>query len=201
MNVIDTAPARDNEALENLIASTERDMRDAKRADWLRAPHVIGFGSGQPVVGSCDTVARKLAKMIVDSDVDALIRAEEIYLQIDARIENNFGREAAFLSELVKVASDNPPGDCAPHAARTRQLLESLGFAVEVPPVPKETVHAAGMKSQMARPRASLDLNTGWVPGQQFSQASVEPEDHDLVCSQIADVRKPCDVPAVLRGG
>jgi hypothetical protein len=41
-------------------------------------------------------------------------RAEEIYLQIDARIENNFGREAAFLSELVKVASDNPPGDCAP---------------------------------------------------------------------------------------
>ena len=26
--------------------------------------------------------------------------------------------EIDFLGELVKVASDNPPGDCAPHAAR-----------------------------------------------------------------------------------
>jgi pyrimidine oxygenase len=62
----------DHEALDNLIASTERDMRDAKRADWLRAPTVIGFGNGAPVPGSPDTIARKLAKIIVDSDVDAL---------------------------------------------------------------------------------------------------------------------------------
>lgn len=62
----------DHEALNNLIASLERDMRDGKRVDWLREPHVIGYGNGTPVVGSCDTIARKLARMIVECDVDAL---------------------------------------------------------------------------------------------------------------------------------
>jgi pyrimidine oxygenase len=62
----------DHEALGNLIASTERDMRDAKRADWLRAPNVVGFGNGTPVVGSPETIARKLTKLIADNSVDAL---------------------------------------------------------------------------------------------------------------------------------
>ena len=39
--------------------------------------------------------------------------------------------ETAFLAELVKVPSDNPPGDCAPHAKRAAELLEGLGFKVE----------------------------------------------------------------------
>ena len=34
--------------------------------------------------------------------------------------------ETAFLAELVKVPSDNPPGDCAPHAKRAAELLEGL---------------------------------------------------------------------------
>ena len=38
---------------------------------------------------------------------------------------------AGMLAELVKVPSDNPPGDCAPHAKRATQLLEKLGFTVE----------------------------------------------------------------------
>ena len=62
----------DHEALDNLIASTERDMRDARRADWLRAPNVIGFGNGSPVAGSPETIARKLAKLITENGVDAL---------------------------------------------------------------------------------------------------------------------------------
>ncbi|HEX7272053.1 MAG TPA: M20/M25/M40 family metallo-hydrolase [Casimicrobiaceae bacterium] len=52
-----------------------------------------------------------------------------------------------FLAELVKVPSDNPPGDCAPHAARAALLLEHLGFAVERHPVPQELVRANGMAS------------------------------------------------------
>jgi pyrimidine oxygenase len=64
--------ALDHEALNNLIASTERDMRDKKRADWLRAPNVIGFGSGTPVAGSPETIAKKLAAMILETGVDAL---------------------------------------------------------------------------------------------------------------------------------
>ena len=34
----------------------------------------------------------------------------------DAFIDTNFQRETEFLAELVKVPSDNPPGDCAPIA-------------------------------------------------------------------------------------
>jgi acetylornithine deacetylase/succinyl-diaminopimelate desuccinylase-like protein len=62
-------------------------------------------------------------------------------------IDREFEREVAFLADLVKVPSDNPPGDCAPHAARARELLEALGFKVEADNVPPATVQAAGMKS------------------------------------------------------
>lgn len=64
----------DHEALENLIASFDRDHRDSygKRTSWLRAPHVVGFGSGTPIVGSPPTIARKLAALIIESGVDAL---------------------------------------------------------------------------------------------------------------------------------
>ena len=53
--------------------------------------------------------------------------------------------ETRFLAELVKVPSDNPPGDCVAHAERSATLLEELGFTVERHPVPPATVQAAGM--------------------------------------------------------
>ena len=55
--------------------------------------------------------------------------------------------QAAFLAELVKVPSDNPPGDCRAHAERAAELLEGLGYAVERHPVPEDQVHANGMIS------------------------------------------------------
>jgi succinyl-diaminopimelate desuccinylase len=51
------------------------------------------------------------------------------------------------LAELVRVPSDNPPGDCAPHALRAAELLERRGFAVERHPVPEALVRANGMVS------------------------------------------------------
>ena len=42
---------------------------------------------------------------------------------LDAFIDADFARETRFLAELVKVPSDNPPGDTATHAARAQQLL------------------------------------------------------------------------------
>ena len=51
------------------------------------------------------------------------------------------------LAELVKVPSDNPPGDCAPHALRAAALLEARGLAVERHPVPLPLVRANGMVS------------------------------------------------------
>ena len=67
--------------------------------------------------------------------------------RIGAFIDGNFARETAFLAELVKVPSDNPPGDCAAHAARVMALLEQLGLTVEAHPVPRSAVEAVGMKS------------------------------------------------------
>ena len=52
-----------------------------------------------------------------------------------------------FLAELVKIPSDNPPGDCRPHAEAAARLLEGLGFAVERHPVPEALVRANGMFS------------------------------------------------------
>jgi acetylornithine deacetylase/succinyl-diaminopimelate desuccinylase-like protein len=62
-------------------------------------------------------------------------------------VDAEFVRETAFLAELVKVPSDNPPGDCGPHAERARKLLQDLGLQVEAHVVPAAVVAAAGMES------------------------------------------------------
>ncbi|MBS7539826.1 ArgE/DapE family deacylase [Ancylobacter lacus] len=56
-------------------------------------------------------------------------------------------REVAFLKALVRVPSDNPPGDCAPHAEEAARLLEELGFEVERHGVPEPFVKSYGMRS------------------------------------------------------
>ena len=56
-------------------------------------------------------------------------------------------RQEEFLAALVREPSDNPPGDCAPHAERAATLLEELGLAVERHPVPPDLVHANGMQT------------------------------------------------------
>ena len=62
-------------------------------------------------------------------------------------VDRHHAEQTAFLAELVKVPSDNPPGDCAPHAERAAALLEAMGFAVERHVVPADVVAANGMIS------------------------------------------------------
>jgi acetylornithine deacetylase/succinyl-diaminopimelate desuccinylase-like protein len=62
-------------------------------------------------------------------------------------VDKHFAAETDFLAELVKVPSDNPPGDCAPHAVRATTLLQEMGFTVESHPVPNKAVYAVGMVS------------------------------------------------------
>ncbi|MBV8428104.1 MAG: ArgE/DapE family deacylase [Hyphomicrobiales bacterium] len=62
-------------------------------------------------------------------------------------VEAKRDEEIRFLAELVKVPSDNPPGDCQVHGERAAALLEALGFAVERHPVPADLVRANGMIS------------------------------------------------------
>ena len=55
--------------------------------------------------------------------------------------------QTRFLAELVKTPSDNPPGDCAPHARRAAALLEAMGFIVEQHAIAEDVVKAHGMQS------------------------------------------------------
>jgi len=69
------------------------------------------------------------------------------YEQIDAWVDAHFDAEVAFLQALVRVPTDTPPGDNAPHAERTAELLEGFGLAADRYPVPDELVRAQGMAS------------------------------------------------------
>ncbi|MDF1483358.1 M20/M25/M40 family metallo-hydrolase [Extensimonas sp. H3M7-6] len=73
--------------------------------------------------------------------------AENHYIQLDAWIDAHFDEEVAFLQQLVRVPTDTPPGDNAPHADKTAELLAAWGFAAEKYPVPAAEVRAHGMQS------------------------------------------------------
>ena len=66
---------------------------------------------------------------------------------ITEHIDHRQAEQIAFLAKLVRTPSDNPPGDCAGHAERTAELIESLGLEVERHPVPEALVRASGMIS------------------------------------------------------
>ena len=71
----------------------------------------------------------------------------EPYQQLDTWIDAHFEAEVAFLQALVQVPTDTPPGNNAPHAERTAQLLAGFGLDAERHPVPQALVEAAGMGS------------------------------------------------------
>ena len=62
------------------------------------------------------------------------------YEKLDAWIDAHFDEEVRFLQELVRVPTDTPPGNNAPHAERTAELLQAFGFAAEKHPVPRRPV-------------------------------------------------------------
>jgi acetylornithine deacetylase/succinyl-diaminopimelate desuccinylase-like protein len=55
--------------------------------------------------------------------------------------------QVRFLAEIVKIPTDNPPGDCGPAAEQAARLIEAFGWTVERHPVPPDVVKAAGMIS------------------------------------------------------
>jgi acetylornithine deacetylase/succinyl-diaminopimelate desuccinylase family protein len=69
------------------------------------------------------------------------------YDKLDAWIDDHFDEEVRFLQELIRVPTDTPPGDNAPHAERTAELLQTFGFEAEKHPVPLADVRAYGMES------------------------------------------------------
>ena len=61
-------------------------------------------------------------------------------------IDQHRPQQEAFTAELVKVPSDNPPGDCDAHGKRAGTARRP-GFRVEAHKVPDDKVKAAGMIS------------------------------------------------------
>ena len=75
-------------------------------------------------------------------------------------IDRNRDRQERLLADLVRIPSDNPPGDLAGAAAKAARLLEGLGFKVESHPVPADLVRANGMVSA-----ANLIVRKTFGPG------------------------------------
>ncbi len=69
------------------------------------------------------------------------------YDKLDAWIDQHFDEEVRFLQELVRVPTDTPPGNNAPHAERTAELLAGFGLQAEKHAVPEAEVKAAGLQS------------------------------------------------------
>ncbi|MBO9679298.1 MAG: M20/M25/M40 family metallo-hydrolase [Acidovorax sp.] len=69
------------------------------------------------------------------------------YAALDAWIDQHFDEEVRFLQELVRVPTDTPPGNNAPHAERTATLLQAFGYEAEKHAVPQAEVQAYGMES------------------------------------------------------
>ena len=70
-----------------------------------------------------------------------------VYEKIDSWIDAHFDEQVAFLQALIRVPTDTPPGNNAPHAERTAELLRAMGLEAEKHPVPAAEVHAAGLQS------------------------------------------------------
>ena len=66
---------------------------------------------------------------------------------IDRWVDAHFDAQVRLLQALVRVPTDTPPGDNAPHAACTAERLEALGLRVERHPVPAAQVRACGLQS------------------------------------------------------
>ncbi|MFC3108135.1 M20 family metallopeptidase [Undibacterium arcticum] len=69
------------------------------------------------------------------------------YEKLDAWIDAHFDEQVQFLQELIRVPTDTPPGNNAPHAERTAELLQKFGLDAEKHPVPEAEVRAAGLET------------------------------------------------------
>jgi acetylornithine deacetylase/succinyl-diaminopimelate desuccinylase-like protein len=69
------------------------------------------------------------------------------YDQLDAWIDAHFDEQVRFLQELIRVPTDTPPGNNAPHADRAADLFNAMGLPAEKHPVPAAEVQAAGLQS------------------------------------------------------
>jgi succinyl-diaminopimelate desuccinylase len=64
-----------------------------------------------------------------------------------AWIDAHFDEEVAFLQDMIRVPTDTPPGDNAPHADMVADKVQAYGWQAEKHAVPLEQVRDYGMQS------------------------------------------------------
>jgi acetylornithine deacetylase/succinyl-diaminopimelate desuccinylase-like protein len=69
------------------------------------------------------------------------------YDRLDAWVDAHFDEEVTFLQALVRVPTDTPPGNNAPHADATAALLQGFGLCAEKHAVPAGEAQARGLQS------------------------------------------------------
>ena len=69
------------------------------------------------------------------------------HARLDTWIDAHFDEQVRFLQALVQVPTDTPPGNNAPHAERTAELLATMGLQAEKHPVPAQQVKDYGLQS------------------------------------------------------
>src|SRR3954468_4038915 len=62
-------------------------------------------------------------------------------------IDDHFDEEVAFLQQVIRIPTDTPPGDNAPHAQAVARMLGAFGWSVEQHAVPQQAVREYGMES------------------------------------------------------
>ena len=62
-------------------------------------------------------------------------------------IDAHFDEELAFLQEVIRIPTDNPPGDNAPHALAVARMIAQYGWHAEQHEVPAQRVRDQGMQS------------------------------------------------------
>src|SRR5476649_2765095 len=67
--------------------------------------------------------------------------------QLASWIDAHFGEEVEFLQQVLRVPTDTPPGNNAPHAELVAGLLEAYGWQAEKHAVPAQQVRDYGMQS------------------------------------------------------
>jgi len=70
-----------------------------------------------------------------------------LHAKLDAWVDAHFDEQVKFLQALVRVPTDTPPGNNAPHAEHTAELLAAMGLAAEKHPVPQSEVNDYGLES------------------------------------------------------
>ena len=76
-----------------------------------------------------------------------MANSSETYARLDAWIDQHFDEQVEFLQKLVRIPTDTPPGNNAPHSEKTAELIAAWGFDAEKHPVPEQEVRDYGMQS------------------------------------------------------